>query len=82
VGQLYLVSRNGQPTRRLVGFQRVDLARRLGPGVGQDRPASARRLEGWRLVAAAGEYGFALGQDADTLGPVVTVKVKGAVWKD
>lgn len=83
VGQLYLVSRNGQPTRRLVGFQRVDLA----PGA--SAPVSVKidqRLladwkdGGWSLPA--GEYGFALGQDADTLGPVVTVKVKGAVWKD
>jgi beta-glucosidase len=83
VGQLYLVSRNGQPLRRLVGFGRVDLA----PGA--TAPVSVaidqRLLADWQdggWVLPAGDYGFALGQDAETLGPVVSVKVKAARWKD
>lgn len=83
VGQLYLVSRNGQPLRRLVGFKRVDLA------AGASAPVSVtidqRLLADWKdggWSLAAGDYGFALGQDAETLGPVVTVKLKGAAWKD
>jgi beta-glucosidase len=83
VGQLYLVSRNGAPTRRLVGFQRVELAPGASAPVSvaiDQRLLADWKDGGWSL--AAGDYGFALGSDAEHLGPVVTVKVKGAVWKD
>lgn len=83
VGQLYLVSRNGRPFRRLVGFKRVDLAAGASAPVSvaiDQRLLADWKEGGWSLPA--GDYGFALGQDAQTLGPVITVKVKGAVWKD
>ena len=31
---------------------------------------------------AAGDYGFALGDDAETLGPVVKVRMGARRWKD
>jgi beta-glucosidase len=83
VGQLYLVSRDGKPLRRLVGFQRVELA----PGASQNVAVAIdqRLLADWQdggWSVPAGEYGFAVGENAETLGPVVTVKVKAARWKD
>jgi len=83
VAQLYLVSRNRQAKQRLVGFQRVDLA----PG-----EARSVRLEidprlladwsagGWSI--AGGPYDFALGDDAERLGAVQTVRLAGRRWKD
>ncbi len=83
VAQLYLVSRNGARKQRLVGFQRVELA-----------PGAARRVTlsidprlladwqegGWSI--AGGNYGFALGDNAEALGPTVTVKIAGRKWRD
>jgi len=83
VAQLYLVSRNRQAKQRLVGFQRVDLA----PG-----EARSVRLEidprlladwsagGWSI--AGGPYDFALGDDAERLGAIQTVRLAGRRWKD
>lgn len=83
VGQLYLVSRAGQPKRRLVGFKRVTLA----PGGSQKvsltidpRILADWKDGGWSLPA--GEYAFALGSDAENLGPAVTVKWAARTWKD
>jgi beta-glucosidase len=83
VGQVYLVSRNGQPLRRLVGFKRVDLAAGASAPVAvsiDQRLLADWKDGGWSLPA--GEYGFALGENAEALGQVVTVKVKAARWKD
>ncbi|MFM5953373.1 MAG: glycoside hydrolase family 3 C-terminal domain-containing protein [Novosphingobium sp.] len=83
VGQVYLVSRAGQASRRLVGFARVDLA----PGAAQAvRLAIDPRLladwknGGWSIPG--GNYAFALGEDAEHLGAPVTVRIAGRNWKD
>jgi beta-glucosidase len=83
VAQLYLVSRNGTATRRLVGFQRVSLA----PGASQMVAVTIdpRLLADWRdggWSVAAGKYGFALGRSADDLGQVVNVTIGAHQWKD
>jgi beta-glucosidase len=83
VGQLYLVSRDGGPKRRLVGFQRVELA----PGEARtvQLTIDPRLLadwsgEGWSMPA--GPYAFALGDDAEHLGPAQIVRVAARRWKD
>lgn len=83
VGQVYLVSRNGNPKRRLVGFERVELA----PGASQavsvkidPRLLGDWSRGGWSITA--GEYGFALGDDAEQLGTVVTARVTARRWSD
>lgn len=83
VAQVYLVSRAGTANRRLVGYQRLDLA----PGASQSvtLPIDQRLLADWKdggWSIPAGEFTFALGEDAQTLGPVVTAKVKARRWKD
>ncbi len=83
VAQLYLVSRAGKATRRLVGFRRVELA----PGaekhvrlVIDPRLLADWQGNGWTI--APGEYRFALGDDAETLSTPVTVSIKGRRWRD
>ncbi len=88
VGQVYLVDRAGTAKRRLVGFARVHLA------PGESRTVSVtidqRLLADWRddgkgsggWTLPAGNYGFALGSDAQTLGQVVTVRLAARNWKD
>mgnify|MGYP001069221433 FL=1 len=83
VGQLYLVSRAGSPKQRLVGFKRVELA----PGASQKVSVTIdpRLLAdwdsgGWKIPA--GDYAFALGSDAEHLGPAVTVRIAARSWKD
>lgn len=83
VGQLYLVSRNGEAKRRLVGFQRVELA----PGESKSlsvtidpRLLADWKGDGWTLVG--GTYGFALGQSAEDLAPPVLVRMAARTWKD
>lgn len=83
VAQLYLVGRNGQGSRRLVGFQRVSLA----PGASQKVTTTVdpRLLAdwtdgGWKIPA--GRYSFALGRNAEDVGPVVTVTLAATRWKD
>lgn len=81
VGQLYLVSRNGETKRRLVGFQRVTLEPRASQKV--TLTIDRRLLADWKdggWVMPTGDYGFALGRSAEDLGPVVTVEMRGARW--
>ena len=83
VAQLYLVSRAGKPVQRLVGFQRVELA--AGQGKAVAMTIDPRLLADWRegsWVLAPGDYGFALGEDAEHLGPVTTARLKGRTWRD
>lgn len=83
VAQLYLVSRSGQKTRRLIGFQRL----RLQPGASAPVTLTIdRRLladwknGGWSMPA--GDYGFALGRNAEDLGPVVNARMAARKWSD
>lgn len=83
VAQLYLVSRDGKPKQRLVGFQRVELA--AGSSTGVKLKIDPRLLADWNgngWTIAEGDYGFAYGDSAETLGPVVTVKMRARSWKD
>ena len=83
VAQVYLVSTPAGPQQRLAGFQKVSL-----------KPGESRKLtialeprvlaewvgSGWTL--AAGEYGFATGDNAEALGQTVTVRMPARSWKD
>lgn len=81
VAQLYMVTQAGAPRQRLVGYARVDLA------AGASQPITVaidpRLLADWKngtWSIAGGDYGFALGENADALGPVVTVRMKARRW--
>ncbi|MCJ2185848.1 glycoside hydrolase family 3 C-terminal domain-containing protein [Novosphingobium beihaiensis] len=83
VGQLYLVSRNGEAKQRLAGFERVELA----PGESKTVSVTIdpRILADWNgsgWTVAGGTYGFALGQNAEDLGKTVTVRIPARTWKD
>ena len=81
VAQVYLVSQPGGPRQRLAGFQRVELkaGERRRVTVPLERRIIANRVDGqWKI--AAGTYGFALGEDAERLGPVQTVRFGEASW--
>lgn len=83
VAQLYLLSRNGATKQRLVGFQRVELA--AGARARVEIMIDPRLLADWidgRWTIPAGEYRFALGENADALGPAITFRMKQRVWKD
>ena len=82
VAQLYLVSRGGKPMRRLVGFQRVPLA--VGARQALSLTIDPRLLADWShggWTMPSGNYGFALGSDAERLGPTITVTMAGKHWK-
>jgi beta-glucosidase len=83
VAQLYLVSRAGTPERRLVGFSRVNLV----PGMQQEVSVTmdARILADWNgngWTMPAGDYVFALGDDAETFVDEVTVQFEERTWED
>ncbi len=83
VAQLYLVSRGGAAKQRLVGYQRMSLA----PGASQTVTLALdpRLLADWSeggWTIPAGDYAFALGDNAETLGPMVKVRMRARRWKD
>ncbi|MBZ9650308.1 glycoside hydrolase family 3 C-terminal domain-containing protein [Sphingobium sp. 3R8] len=83
VAQLYLVNRGSEATQRLVGFQRVSLE----PGESRKITLTIdpRILADWKdggWSVPAGDYGFALGRNAEDLGTVVTLKMSARSWKD
>lgn len=83
IAQLYLVARAGKATRRLVAFQRIELA----PGTEKSvrLTIDPRLLADWQgngWTIAPGEYRFALGDDAEALSTPVTVSIKGRRWRD
>jgi beta-glucosidase len=83
VAQLYLVSRNGEAKQRLVGFQRIDLA--VGGSQAVKLTIDPRLLADWKdggWSIDGGQYGFALGSDAEHLGPVVNSRIAARNWKD
>jgi len=83
VVQLYLTSAGGKSVRRLVGYQRVELA----PGESHTVTLSIdpRLLAGWEghgWHQPAGAYRFALGRSATELGSEVEVKLPEKRWTD
>lgn len=83
VAQLYLVTRNGERKQRLAAFQRVSLQPGASKRVSIDidpRILADWKGEGWSMPA--GDYGFALGRNAEELGPIVTVRMPARRWKD
>ena len=83
VAQLYLVSRTSQAERRLVGFQRVDLAPGQAKQVVLD--IDPRLLADWKdggWDMPAGRYRFATGESAERLGRAVAVSLPGRKWLD
>jgi beta-glucosidase len=81
--QLYLVSRAGAPKQRLVGYSRVSLA--AGASQKVTLTIDPRLLTDWKdggWAIAAGDYGFVPGEDAETLGPLVRVRMNARRWKD
>ena len=83
VAQLYLATRKGEVKQRLVGYARVALA--AGASQAVSLTIDPRLLADWQdggWSIPAGEYGFALGEDAERLGAKVVVKMAGKTWKD
>ena len=83
VAQVYLVSRNGEAKRRLVAFQRAELA----PGESRklDLTIDPRLLADWNgtgWTIPAGRYRFAIGENAEALGQEVEVTLRERRWKD
>jgi beta-glucosidase len=83
VAQLYLVGRNGQAERRLVGFQRVELA----PGEVKSVKLSVdpRMLADWRggeWTMPAGTYDFASGESSDRLSAAAKVTLPPRRWRE
>ncbi|WP_242129082.1 beta-glucosidase [Sphingobium sp. Sx8-8] len=83
VAQLYLVSRAGTPKRRLAAFSRVSLE----PGARQTVSVSIdpRVLADWNghgWTMPGGDYVFALGKDAETLGQPISIRLPAKSWKD
>jgi len=81
VAQLYLLSRNGETKRRLLGYQRVDLR----PGASQriSLDIDPRLLADWKdgqWTIAAGEYRLALGDNAEETGTPVTINLPAQSW--
>ena len=83
VAQLYLLARDGKVKQRLVGFSRVELepdqTRQLSVDI-DPRLLADWTDAGWTI--AAGDYSFALGENAETLGKPVTVKLAARSWRD
>ena len=83
IPQLYLVGRNGEPFRRLVGFQKVTLqpgeSRKVALNI-DNRLLADWKDGGWSI--AGGSYSFALGENAEKLGQPVTVRLAAKSWKD
>lgn len=83
VAQLYLVSRDGEAERRLVGFQRVELA------PGESRQVSInidpRLLADWKeggWSMPSGVYRFAVGDSAEQLGATADIKLPARRWSN
>jgi beta-glucosidase len=83
VVQLYLVSRPDGTKRRLVGFARVDLD--AGQTKTVEMSIDPRLLADWtgrEWTLLGGDYRFALGANAEDLGPLTEVKLKVRRWRD
>ncbi|KCZ47293.1 beta-glucosidase [Hyphomonas pacifica] len=81
--QVYLVSVNGETKQRLVGFSKVDLAAGQSQQVNlviDPRILAEWENDGWSL--AAGDYSFAIGNNAADLKTPVTVFLHARQWTD
>lgn len=83
VPQLYLLSRNGQPMRRLVGFAKAELpageARRFDFEIDQ-RLLADNRDGVWTMPA--GDYEIGLGTDAETIVARKTIRLEAKSWRN
>lgn len=82
VVQLYLTARGSERRQRLVAFQRVSL--KPGEQRSVDLTIDPRMLADWKdgyWTVPAGDYAFAIGEDAERLGPPVTVRTRARRWK-
>ena len=75
-------SHNGKAKQRLVAFERAELA----PGESRKLTLSIdpRLLADWNgagWTIPAGRYRFAIGENAEALGPEVEVTLKARSWK-
>ena len=76
VAQVYVTDLAGKGARRLVGFQKVELA--AGETKDVTMTVDPRLLADWNgngWTVKGGAYSFALGADAESLGAPVTVKL-------
>lgn len=83
VAQVYMVDRNGEKKQRLVGFARVNLA--AGASQTVTVKFDRRLLADWKdggWAMPAGEYAFALGENAEKLSAPVKAKFAAARWKE
>ena len=83
VAQLYLVERNDESLRRLVGFERMELASgetRTGHISIDPRLLAEWEGDGWSVEE--GVYRFALGDNADSLGAVIEVRYPASELSD
>lgn len=83
VGQVYLVSAGGVKTMRLVGFKKVTLE----PGERQQitveiDPRLLANWDGSGWSMRRGNYSFAIGSDAEHLGPPVSLTLRAKRWRD
>jgi beta-glucosidase len=81
VAQLYMVSGPAGPAQRLAAFAKVNLkpgeSRTLSLPI-EKRVIASWADKGWQIKA--GDYGFAMGEDAEHLGPVTQVRFGATHW--
>lgn len=83
VGQMYLVSRNGEDRLRLIGFERVELE--PGESASVEMQIDPRLLADWNgdgWTIPVGTYAFALGDNAEALGDIIEIELEGRSWRD
>lgn len=83
VVQLYLVERDGLAKRRLIGFERIELAAGATGKVAMT--IDPRLLADWKDGAwtmPGGDYVLAIGTDAETLEAPISVRMKARTWND
>lgn len=81
VAQIYLLSHDGRPMQRLLGFARCDLA--VGKSCKQKVTIDPRLLARWRdgqWTIAPGDYLLGLALDAETIVQRQTVHIEGRSW--
>jgi len=74
---------SSEPRQRLVGYQRVEL--KAGTSQRVKLTIDPRLLADWNgdgWTIAAGDYRFAIGENAESLGQSVSVRMKTRGWKD